>query len=1254
MIASVYWYSAISYSNGRHLARTSDGKLYAVYTTTDASGSIHVFVRESSDGGDNWSSATQLSTTAGAYQAVIAADSRDDLHVVFYGLGAGSYNQLWHVWRREGVWQAPVRVSTAAGMDSYHQYTPALCVDAADDLQLVWYGKATGYTSYDQIWWAACQQGVWQTPVRLSTYPGMDGYGQSYPTIAADGEFGLHVAWVGKATGYTGYNQIWYAQYLNGAWQSPALISTYSGMDSYDQGVPSLAVDRAGLVHVVWYGKATGYTSYNQVWYAKRTDSWQTPVRISTGTGMDAKTQQWPTIAVDTAGQLHAIWEGADSTYTGRNVFYVKYDGSSWGTPAAKTTAGYNQRTCCRWAPFHNREGSLDWIWLEGTAFSFGSGGDSDQSITQGNPKSQSFKALESKRLSRVGLYLKNPGGPAGATVEIYAADGEGKPTGSSLGSASSTVPSSSYSWIYFNFWDQTIDLTADSSYCIVLHSVDSPAAGLHWYVDASSPSYADGNWAYYSGGSWIADTGKDGYFYIYPFYDIEFGRDTAVTPDDCATMSATNYHYDAAGRQLAIRDALGKLTTSVYDAAGRRTALVDARGNRTTFSYDSASRLTAEVDALSQACSYGYDAAGRRSWRLDPKGQRTTYVYDAANRQTRLEYSDGKRVTYSYDNAGNRTTMADSTGTTTYSYDSLNRLAAVVTPGPRTISYDFDAAGNRSLLVDPDAGRTTYSYDGRRLLSSLVNAYGERTTWQYDVAGRPTTMTHGNASIAETDYDAAGRIASVRNLKSDRSVLSVFNYSYDAGGNRTGVQEANGDRVTWSYDATNQLARERRSGTNAYDVTFTYDAAGSRLTRLEGGTTTTYSYDAANQLNTEVTPSQRTTYSYDANGNTQVINAAGQLTTYSWDIEDHITGVQLPAGSRNTFSYDGDGRRRRMEESASARDLLWDGENVLREQDGASLVAQYTHAPERYGLLVSQRRGNATSYHHFDALGSTERLTDSFQAALISYLYRAFGEQTTLSGSHANPLTWVGRLGYYRQADSADYWLRARVYRPTVGRFVSRDPVRQANLYLWPGNSPVVIADPTGRNGRRSLPSGVWDMRNVPTTPDGQPAPGYGNAPNQRPVGINARECRPGQSQTEGTPIVTLGESEQQKPADWTKHYWGGFQSESGGPWEVCVHCGGDDPYMCCTPSAFGMPESLLVYSKGRWWRITKRVEVDRVQCQCGHPYGGGDRCSVRMVMVITVTDVSRGAEVSSDTVMDKKRQGRCRHTGEWAECFP
>jgi RHS repeat-associated protein len=354
--------------------------------------------------------------------------------------------------------------------------------------------------------------------------------------------------------------------------------------------------------------------------------------------------------------------------------------------------------------------------------------------------------------------------------------------------------------------------------------------------------------------------------------------------------------------------------------------------------------------------------------------------------------------------------------------------------------------------------------------------------------------MTHANASLAQHDYDAAGRLTALRNLKSDLSVISIFTYSYDPLGNRTSVAEANGDRVTWSYDGIYQLTREQRSGANAYDATYTYDGLGNRLTKVEGGTTTTYSYDAANELTVEQAGASYTTYSYDANGNTSVENAAGSRTTYSWDTENHLTRVELPTGTVNTITLDGDGKRFSIEDSDGFRYIGWDEENIIGELNNLGVtIVRYTLAPEggvhpersEWGNLVSQRRSGATSFHHFDApaslgheasyagrsgLGSTDRLTDSSQATLIAYLYRAFGLQTILSGSHANRMSWNGRWGYYRQTDAEDYWVRARIMKPKPGRWLSRDAVLAKpkrpyeGAYLYAENDPCLGVDPSGR----------------------------------------------------------------------------------------------------------------------------------------------------------------------------------------------
>jgi hypothetical protein len=37
---------------------------------------------------------------------------------------------------------------------------------------------------------------------------------------------------------------------------------------------------------------------------------------------------------------------------------------------------------------------------------------------------------------------------------------------------------------------------------------------------------------------------------------------------------------------------------------------------------------------------------------------------------------------------------------------------------------------------------------------------------------------------------------------------------------------------MTWTYDATNRLNREQRSGPSAYDMTYAYEPLGNRLVK--------------------------------------------------------------------------------------------------------------------------------------------------------------------------------------------------------------------------------------------------------------------------------------------------------------------------------------------------------------------------------------------------------------------------------------
>ena len=86
--------------------------------------------------------------------------------------------------------------------------------------------------------------------------------------------------------------------------------------------------------------------------------------------------------------------------------------------------------------------------------------------------------------------------------------------------------------------------------------------------------------------------------------------------------------------------------------------------------------------------------------------------------------------------------------------------------------------------------------------------------------------------------------------------------------GNRLRVVESTGNRVTWTYDNIYQLKNEQRSGSNSYNITYTYDPVGNRLTEINGGVRTTSTYNAANELTKTQVIAGTTTITYDANGN--------------------------------------------------------------------------------------------------------------------------------------------------------------------------------------------------------------------------------------------------------------------------------------------------------------------------------------------------------------------------------------------------
>ena len=491
--------------------------------------------------------------------------------------------------------------------------------------------------------------------------------------------------------------------------------------------------------------------------------------------------------------------------------------------------------------------------------------------------------------------------------------------------------------------------------------------------------------------------------------------------------------------------------------------------------------------------------------------------VYDAVSQPIERRYPDGIRHTFSYDEVGNRTAMADPTGRTTTVYDDRNYPTRVTNPDDKSVTYAYDARGQRRTMTDPDGGLFTYTHDAAARLHWMENPQNQRTTFTYDGVGRQTQKNLTNGSVTKHSYFDTGRLKVLLNTTSTGTIISSFAYAYDPAGNRTSVLESDGTGVAWRYDNTYQLVNEAR-GTptttltwdrltadqwaamtpdewatmaaglqvdgSVYNTTYTYDPVGNRLVKEDSGSRTTYTYDAGNELLTEDDGTDLTTYTYDECGNRDTKETPSEITYYTWNEDNRMTEAE-PVGGAVTFTYDADGKRVGKATSAETKKFIYDFDNLLQETDGSDTTQQeYTTTVEEYGDLVSEYDGTSTSYHHYDALGSTDALTDPDQASTDTWVYRAFGEVQSRTGTTETPFTFVGKPGYYNDPEIELYFARARYYDSATGQWLSQDPIAaDENPYRYVHSDPVNGVDPTGLWREIEPNSNLWQMSNCDDT---------------------------------------------------------------------------------------------------------------------------------------------------------------------------
>jgi len=145
---------------------------------------------------------------------------------------------------------------------------------------------------------------------------------------------------------------------------------------------------------------------------------------------------------------------------------------------------------------------------------------------------------------------------------------------------------------------------------------------------------------------------------------------------------------------------------------------------------------------------------------------------------------------------------------------------------------------------------------------------------------------------------------------------------------------------------------------------------------------------------------------------------------------------------------------------------VKWLAPLVAEYDQNGNLVAKYHHDG---GGLIAMTRNNSSYWYGFEAIGTVRQMMDAQGQVSDAYAFDAWGNELTSPQSQVpNPFKYVGKYGYYLDAQSSLMLLGVRYYTPQVGRFVSRDPLSRSFVFLvidyhFPSQNPVKLIDPTG-----------------------------------------------------------------------------------------------------------------------------------------------------------------------------------------------
>ncbi len=562
---------------------------------------------------------------------------------------------------------------------------------------------------------------------------------------------------------------------------------------------------------------------------------------------------------------------------------------------------------------------------------------------------------------------------------------------------------------------------------------------------------------------------------------DAEAGLGNGEYQIGVGSFSAQEHRSLALPRATFYRDATFQLVhVQDYTSRGQVARLRDAQGVPATVGGAlSDSPLRDHPQGQFLDLSHGYDVEfGTHPYAVEasrPTGYSVAQLtYDADWNTTHSEWFNGGGLTDYTREGGGRLTDTRVYGGFPYVF---------FADANANSHYAYDKQGYLSEVTNGD-GPHGVSYDTRGQVASVVAAEGTYTH-EHDSMGRSKRLVFPDGHERIQLFDVQGRITSRCYVYPGKTGLDrCYTATYDVAGNVTRMVDPEGTDVV-AIDALDRLTTITRQVTGQADVvaTYTYNALGALKQNGEVALADQRPKLAGGGLADSAVPASvgGRTVTRDFGGNVTALGDA----TFSWDRFGHLqSATQARGADTDTYGFAYDASFRRFEQTkTNAGGTTWE----YYAYEGANIVAQLAPGPLHvvrswlydgvdHPLRMHETgAANPVVYYELDLAGNVRRLRAPGGADLGGYRYAAFGkafapDAKTPAPVVDQPLRWKGRWWSDFGGPDGTYDMRARVWSPELGIFLSADAFAyhdaRSTLWGWPGMNPLRYRDPSGRAG--------------------------------------------------------------------------------------------------------------------------------------------------------------------------------------------